>query len=122
MAEMKVDVVGLVKKLDPFHRDPNGMAVGVRSKVMSPMFASILEFLLSVTYRGATPPILSLVVTSDGHVIGNGNYLWTALDLQGNLRRWIDAIGGLSVIEIKTFQIMLDDTIGYSHYDRRITV
>ena len=119
MEEMKIDWMGLMVKLDPFHRDPNGYALGFKSKGMSYKLASVLEFSLSVIHREATPSIESLAIIRGGHVIANGDYFGTAHDLQRNLSNWIQVVA-LSNIEIRTFQKILNDVIGYSTQAQRI--
>lgn len=121
MSEMKVDVIELVKTLDPFHRAEDGVAIQPKAPAMSAKMAAILEFILSIPERAARPEISSMVTTSDGHVIANGDYLGTVDDLQLNLGAWV-AVHQLESIERDTFQNMLDDTIGYSRYSIRVTI
>lgn len=121
MSKMKVDVIELVNTLDPFHRAEDGKAIQPKASAMSPKMAAILEFVLSIPEKTVSPAVESMVTTSDGHVIANGNYLGTVDDLQLNLCTWMNA-HNLTRIEEETVQKMLDDVIGYCYGAMRVTI
>ena len=119
--KIKVDIPGLIAKIDPFGRGADGVAETVKSEGITPKFAAILEFVLSIPTRCVKPEIESMVTTSDGHILANGDYLGTTSDLEGNLREWVK-IWDLSDIEHASFQNMLDDPIGYGPACHRVTL
>lgn len=100
-------------KLDPFHRDEDGMATAPRAKGMSPKFAAMLEYLTQVPphQRAVKPAFMSLCTTSDHFLIGNGDFHGSSDDLERNLREWVEAVE-LTPVERKSFQAMIKANMG----------
>lgn len=113
----------IARALDPFTRDEDGNAINIRARDMSPKFAAMLEFLIQVPLpqRAVSPAFESLCTTSDGFLIGNGDFLGSATDLQANLKRWMDAVG-VTAEERPVFQAMIDVNMGVPHGCYRVQI
>lgn len=111
-------------KMDPFHRDEDGIATAPRASEMSPAFAAMVEFVIQVPLpkRTVQPAIQSLCTTSDHFLIGNGDFLGSSDDFERNLRAWADAVGLDGEHERKSLQAMLDANMGIPAMCHRVTV
>jgi hypothetical protein len=114
----------IARALDPFTRDEDGNAQSIRARDMSPKFAAMLEFLIQVPLpqRAVNPAIESLCTTSDCWLIGNGDFLGSATELQANLERWMDACGVTKPAERQAFQAMVDANMGVPYGCYRVEV
>lgn len=121
--EQKVCPEKVRAKLDPFHRDDDGIATAPRASGMSPKFAAMLEFLIQVPLptRTVQPAIQSLCTTSDHFLIGNGDFLGSSDDLERNLRDWCNAVE-LTEIERTSFQSMIERNMGVPTACHRVTL
>ncbi len=110
-------------KLDPFSRNEQGDAVAPRAPGMSPKFAAMVEFLIQVPLpkRAVNPAIQSLCTTSDHFLIGNGDFMGSSDDLEGNLRQWASA-AGLNDHERASFQSMIERNMGVPSMCHEITL
>lgn len=109
----KVCPVQVRKKLDPFHRNKWGLAIGARGD-LSPGMCAIIEFLIQVPIhqRGTKPVVENLCVTADRRLLMNGMPIGDLEDLERALRLWSLAMDLDREYERASFQAMIDANMG----------
>ena len=113
----KVNIEAIINRLDPFTSDgspkePDHLVI----------FRSILEFILGKPLdRRHSTIVESLTLMSSGSLYVNGQMMGTGAELQGLLREWWDDRGMFNegTQGPRSFQGMLDSTIGYQDGARR---
>jgi hypothetical protein len=109
--------------LDPFRRDVDGYATGVRSD-MGMKMAAMIEFLIQVPVdrRYVAPSIMSMCTTSDHVLIVNGDVAGSSDVLESNLRAWTRTTGLAAGMETESFQAMIDANMGVPTACHRVTI
>lgn len=125
----KVNVPGVINRMDPFTSDGTP-----KDPDMPEALRSILEFILSKPVDRRHAPITeSLTIMAGGTIYINGlqlafasmgKYEANMAALQVDLRQWWDDRGMINdgPYAPRAFQVMLDDTIGYMEGSTRVII